>query len=67
MAMATRVVGEQQQWQQRGQWRWQWQLQHSMVVGDKEGNGNNGKSVGDGNKDGWQATAMRAFATRVAG
>ncbi len=23
MAMATRVAGERQQWQQRGQWQWQ--------------------------------------------
>ncbi len=38
-----------------------------MVVGDKEGNGDVGKSDGNGNKDGWQATAMRAIAMRVAG
>jgi hypothetical protein len=37
------------------------------VVEDKEGNGNGGKSNGDGNKGGWGATAMRAIATRVAG
>jgi hypothetical protein len=39
----------------------------TMVVGDKEGNDDGGKSIGDGNKGGWQATAMRAIATRVAG
>ncbi len=37
------------------------------VAGDKEGNGDSGKSNGDRNKGGGQATAMRAMATRVAG
>ncbi len=37
------------------------------VVGDKEGNGDGSKSNGNSNKGGWQATAMRAIATRVAG
>ncbi len=37
------------------------------VVGDKEGNGHSGKSNGDGNNVGWQAKAMRAIGTRVAG
>jgi hypothetical protein len=32
-----------------------------MVVGVKEGNGDSGKSNNDGNKGGWQATAMRAI------
>ncbi len=38
-----------------------------MVVGDKEGRGDGGKRDGDGNKGGWQATATRVIATRVAG
>ncbi len=38
-----------------------------MVVGDKRGNGDNSKSNGDGNKGGWQETATRAIAMRVAG
>ncbi len=38
-----------------------------MVVGDKEGNGDGGKSNGDGNEGGWQATAMRVIVTMVAG
>ncbi len=38
-----------------------------MVVCDKEGNGDGSKSDGDGNEGGWQATAMRAIATTVAG
>jgi hypothetical protein len=37
------------------------------VVGNKEGNGNGGKSDGNGGKGGWQVTATRAIATRVAG
>jgi hypothetical protein len=37
------------------------------VVGNKEGNGNGSKSIGNGNKVGWTATAMRAMATRVPG
>ncbi len=38
-----------------------------MVVGDKEGNDNSGKSNSNSNKIGWQATATRAIAMRVAG
>jgi hypothetical protein len=37
------------------------------VVGDKEGNGNGGKSNGNSDEGGWQATAVRVIATRVAG
>ncbi len=37
------------------------------VVGGKERKGNGGKIVGVGNKGSWQATAMRAMATRVVG
>jgi hypothetical protein len=37
------------------------------VAGDKEGDGDSGKSNGDGNKGGRQMTAMRAMATRVVG
>ncbi len=37
------------------------------VAGDKEAIGDGGKSNGDGNKGGEQATAMRAMATRVEG
>jgi hypothetical protein len=36
------------------------------VVRDKEGNGDGSKNNGNNNKGGWQATAMRAIATRVA-
>jgi hypothetical protein len=39
----------------------------TKVVGDKEGNGNGAKSIGNGNEGGWRATAMRAMVTRVAG
>jgi hypothetical protein len=39
----------------------------TVVVGDKEDYGNGSKSNGNGNEGGWQATAMRAIATRVAG
>jgi hypothetical protein len=39
----------------------------TTVVGDKEGNGNGGKSNCNGNKGGWQATATRVIARRVAG
>ncbi len=39
----------------------------TMVVGDKEGNGNGSKIDGKGDKGGWQATATRAIAIRVAG
>jgi hypothetical protein len=38
-----------------------------VVVGSKEGKGNGGKIIGIGNEGGWQATATRAMATRVAG
>jgi hypothetical protein len=37
------------------------------LVGNKEGSGNSSKSIGDGNKVGLRATAMRAMAMRVAG
>jgi hypothetical protein len=37
------------------------------VVGNKEGHGNSGKSNGNGNKGGRQATAMRVMAMGVAG
>ncbi len=37
------------------------------VVGDKEGNGDGGKSNGNGDKSGWGATAMRAIGMRVVG
>ncbi len=36
------------------------------LAGNKEGNGDGGKSNGDGVEGGGQATAMRALATRVA-
>jgi hypothetical protein len=39
----------------------------TMVVGNEAGNGNSGKSDGDGNKGGWQAAATRAIAMRVVG
>ncbi len=39
----------------------------TMVVGDKEGKGNSGKSNGNGDEGGWRATAIRAMATRVVG
>ncbi len=37
------------------------------VAGNKEGNGNGGKSNDNGAKGGGEATAMRAMATRVVG
>ncbi len=39
----------------------------TTVVGNEEGNGNSRKSVSDGHEGGWQATATRLVATRVAG
>ncbi len=36
------------------------------VVGDKDGNGNGGKSISNGVEGGGQSTATRAMATRVA-
>ncbi len=39
----------------------------TTVVGNKEGNVDNSKSNGDGDKGGWQATAMRAMVMRVVG
>jgi hypothetical protein len=39
----------------------------TMVVGNKEGNGDGSKSNGDNKEGGWQAIATRVIATRVAG
>ncbi len=39
----------------------------TVVVGDKEGNGDGSKSIGNSDKGGWQATAMRPMTTRAAG
>ncbi len=39
----------------------------TMVVGNKEGNGDSDKSNGNSNKGGWQATATRAMATSKPG
>jgi hypothetical protein len=39
MATATRVVGEQQQWQQRGQWQWKQGCQVSNGNSKDDGNG----------------------------